>query len=95
MSSSIDDSVRCSFCDTNRENVLRKLFASPKMAGVSICDECIDVCNEILAEEYPEQPGDDATGIFDQLPLPSPAEIKSELDEYVIGQDQAIWTRSN
>ena len=61
-------------------------------SGVSICDECVDVCNEILAEEYEEydrKKGESLASFSDQLPLPSPIEIKTKLDDYVIGQGQA------
>ncbi len=92
MANEVDDKIRCSFCNTSKEEVRRKLFSAPGASGVSICDECVDVCNEILAEEYEEhsrQKGESSANFSDQLPLPSPIEIKNRLDEYVIGQGQA------
>ena len=71
--------VKCSFCSKSQKQV-RKLIAGP---GVYICDECIELCNEIIDEEFEQAagPGPDH--------LPTPREIRSFLDEYVIGQDQA------
>ena len=71
--------VKCSFCSKSQKQV-RKLIAGP---GVYICDECIELCNEIIDEEFEQSagPGPDH--------LPTPREIRSFLDEYVIGQDQA------
>ncbi|MCD6319907.1 MAG: ATP-dependent Clp protease ATP-binding subunit ClpX [Candidatus Desulfofervidaceae bacterium] len=74
-----DKKLYCSFCGKSQDEV-RKLIAGP---SVYICDECIELCNEILAEEYEKE--DIGTGIT----LPKPAEIKAFLDEYVIGQEQA------
>src|SRR6187551_617349 len=73
---------RCSFCGKSQEQV-RKLIAGQ---GVYICDECINLCQEIIEEEMLEQPrsGKQAT-----TPLPSPRKIKEKLDQYVISQDQA------
>jgi endopeptidase Clp ATP-binding regulatory subunit (clpX) len=72
----------CSFCGRSEEDVL-KLIAGPN--GITICDECIAECNDILDEEFEESPS--------VLPafttLPTPAEIKAQLDEYIIGQDKA------
>ncbi|MEY1662055.1 ATP-dependent protease ATP-binding subunit ClpX [Isoalcanivorax beigongshangi] len=70
----------CSFCGKSQHEV-RKLIAGP---SVFICDECVDLCNDIIREEVSE---DDADG--EQKSLPKPHEIKSTLDEYVIGQDRA------
>jgi ATP-dependent Clp protease ATP-binding subunit ClpX len=69
----------CSFCGKSQDEV-RKLIAGP---SVYICDECIELCNEILVEEYEREDVD--TGIT----LPKPNEIKKFLDEYVIGQEKA------
>jgi len=71
--------VKCSFCSKSQKQV-RKLIAGP---GVYICDECIELCNEIIDEEFEQSagPGPDH--------LPTPREIRSFLDEYVIGQDHA------
>ncbi len=69
----------CSFCGKSQDEV-RKLIAGPT---VFICDECIELCNDIVAEEWDEER---AAG---QPKLPKPAEIKRFLDEYVIGQERA------
>lgn len=76
--------VRCSFCNKSQEQV-RKLIAGP--AGVYICDECIEICTDILEEEFEEtiEASDDTPDIN----LLKPAEIKAFLDEYVIGQEAA------
>ena len=77
-----DNSYTCSFCG-KKQGQVRKLVAGH---NVFICDECIEVCNEMLAEEFSTQPqpldGE----------LPKPQEIKSILDQYVIGQDEAKKT---
>ncbi|NDC36903.1 MAG: ATP-dependent Clp protease ATP-binding subunit ClpX, partial [Proteobacteria bacterium] len=70
----------CSFCGKTQEEV-RKLVAGP---GVYICDECVDLCNDILTEEL-----DDSTSFTSKVKVPNPKEIKSALDEYIIGQDHA------
>jgi ATP-dependent Clp protease ATP-binding subunit ClpX len=71
--------LHCSFCGKSQDEV-RKLIAGPT---VYICDECIELCNEIIAEEAEERfvPG--------RLTVPKPVEIKARLDEYVIGQENA------
>ncbi len=73
------DVLRCSFCNKNQRDV-KKLIAGPT---VYICDECVDICLDIIAEEREpeEQKG--------RPRLPTPVEIKKFLDEYVIGQDKA------
>lgn len=78
-----DSKVRCSFCNKQQEQV-RKLIAGP--AGVYICDECIDICSEIIEEEFDD--GDVEQEEFD-INLLKPVEIKEFLDEYVIGQEEA------
>ncbi len=71
----------CSFCGATQEEV-RKLIAGP---GVYICDQCIDLCNDIIVDE-----GDEESGLSaDRSKLPKPREIRSFLDEYVIGQEKA------
>jgi len=70
----------CSFCGKSQDEV-KKLIAGP---SVYICDECIELCNDIIAEEYEKE---DATR--KSTTIPKPAEIKKTLDEYVIGQDRA------
>ncbi|MFM2030399.1 MAG: hypothetical protein RI927_19 [Actinomycetota bacterium] len=74
------DLLKCSFCGKSQKQV-RKLIAGP---GVYICDECIELCNEIIEEELGE-----AAKTVEDIELPKPREIKGFLDEYVIGQDQA------
>lgn len=75
------DTMRCSFCGRTSEEV-RKLVAGP---NVYICDECVEVCERIIADEL----GDVETDDFNLKELPTPREIKAHLDEYVIGQDDA------
>ena len=70
----------CSFCGKNQREV-KKLIAGPT---VYICDECIDLCNDIITEE-----GQKETQKQPSEKIPKPSEIKSHLDEYIIGQDQA------
>ena len=77
-----EELVRCSFCGKTQAQV-RKLIAGPN--GAYICDECIEVCTEIIEEELEFE---DA-GQFDDINLLKPEEIKAFLDEYVIGQDRA------
>ena len=72
--------LSCSFCGKSQREV-RKLIAGPT---VYICDECIELCNDIIAEEYGQ---DDTSGA--QQKVLKPKEIKAALDEYVIGQDAA------
>lgn len=78
-----DDIVRCSFCNKPQSQV-RKLIAGPN--GAYICDECIEVCSEIIEEEFEY---DDGRREFDDINLLTPEKIKAFLDEYVIGQDEA------
>lgn len=75
------DLLKCSFCGKSQKQV-RKLIAGP---GVYICDECIELCNEIIEEEL----GAAVAEGVEEIDLPKPREIKGFLDEYVIGQDQA------
>jgi ATP-dependent Clp protease ATP-binding subunit ClpX len=75
-----DKLLYCSFCGKSQHEV-RKLIAGP---SVFICDECVDLCNDIIREEIQEQEAA-ASG----TKLPTPHEIKEVLDEYVIGQDDA------
>ncbi|MBD1863490.1 MULTISPECIES: ATP-dependent protease ATP-binding subunit ClpX [Trichocoleus] len=99
--SKYDSHLKCSFCGKSQEQV-RKLIAGP---GVYICDECVDLCNEILDEELfdssaaapqptprREQPTEKRRTRASSLSLtqiPKPREIKKHLDEHVIGQDEA------
>lgn len=75
--------IRCSFCNKTQDQV-RKLIAGP--AGVYICDECVDICADIIEEEYDDE--EEQAGSED-INLLKPAEIKRHLDEYVIGQEDA------
>ena len=77
-----DDTIRCSFCNKTQAQV-RKLIAGP--AGVYICDECVDICADIIEEEYEDEP----VGNSVDINLLKPVEIKDFLDDYVIGQDEA------
>jgi len=73
-----DDTLRCSFCGKS-QNEVKKLIAGPT---VYICNECIDICNEIITDDQ------QAESVATRPPLPKPGEIKNFLDEYVIGQDE-------
>lgn len=79
-----DDQVRCSFCNKSQAQV-RKLIAGPN--GTYICDECVDVCAEIIEEEFAYE--EDGWSPFSDINLLKPEEIKEFLDDYVIGQDEA------
>jgi ATP-dependent Clp protease ATP-binding subunit ClpX len=99
--SKYDSHLKCSFCGKSQEQV-RKLIAGP---GVYICDECVDLCNEILDEELLDTSGATASqpvpkseppqkrransGNLSFNQIPKPREIKNYLDEHVIGQDEA------
>ena len=75
-----DSSLKCSFCGRGQDEV-RKLIAGPT---VYICDECVELCNEILTEEF-----DHSYDISISTKLPTPKEIKNYLDDYVINQEKA------
>ena len=77
--------VRCSFCNKSQDQV-KKMIAGP--AGVYICDECIEICSDILEEEFDQDTEDNAEATPD-FKLLKPREIKQFLDEYVIGQEVA------
>jgi len=79
--SETSDLLKCTFCGKSQKQV-RKLIAGP---SVYICDECIELCNEIIEEELGQQVAEST----ESLELPTPKEIKAFLDEYVIGQDDA------
>ncbi|MBQ7679100.1 MAG: ATP-dependent Clp protease ATP-binding subunit ClpX [Butyrivibrio sp.] len=80
--------IRCSFCNKTQDQV-RKLIAGP--AGVYICDECVDICADIIEEELEEEE-EAAREENGGINLLKPAQIKSFLDEYVIGQEEAKRT---
>src|SRR6266576_4448627 len=77
-----DKHLRCSFCGKSKDSV-RKFISGP---SVYICNECIALCNEILAEDEEREVAEAITQV------PTPAEIKDVLDQYVIGQDRAKKT---
>ena len=72
--------LRCSFCGKTQDQV-RRLVSGP--GNVFICDECIELCQEILDEDYTE------SAEPEEMTLPKPAEIKAILDDYVVGQEMA------
>ena len=78
-----NDKIRCSFCNKTEDQV-HKLIAGPN--GVYICDECVEICSEIIEEEMDEEYAPDGEYAIN---LQKPMEIKDFLDEYVIGQDEA------
>lgn len=78
-----DGTIRCSFCNKAQDQV-RKLIAGPE--GVYICDECVDICADIIEEEFDEVEEKETPP---EINLLKPAEIKGFLDDYVIGQDDA------
>jgi len=87
---SSDKHLYCTFCGKSQHEV-KKLIAGP---SVYICDECIELCNDIIREERPVE-ALDAAGGADEIQardVPTPAEIKAHLDQYVIGQEQAKRT---
>ena len=84
MSGNGDDVIRCSFCNKTQDQV-RKLIAGP--GNVYICDECVDVCADIIEEELEEDEPFDAEE--KQINLLKPKELNDFLDEYVIGQEEA------
>ena len=77
------EKIRCSFCNKTEDQV-RKLIAGP--SGVYICDECVEICSEIIEEELEDEY---AAEDDQEINLLKPAQIKEFLDEYVIGQDEA------
>ena len=79
-----DDKIKCSFCKKS-QNEVRKLLSGPD--GIYICDECIELCAEILEEELAGEA--EEKPVNKEINLPKPRQIKSYLDEYVIGQDNA------
>ena len=79
--------LRCSFCNKTQDQV-RKLIAGPKGKNVYICDECIDICSEIIEEEF-EYDDRRHWNPFADINLLKPEEIHAVLDDYVIGQDAA------
>lgn len=83
-----DSRLKCSFCGKSQDQV-KKLIAGPE---VYICDECVELCNEILDEEFmesKEKEGGKTENNKEEKPIPKPHEIKAYLDQYIIGQDDA------
>lgn len=85
-----DDKLKCSFCGKTQDQV-KKLIAGPE---VYICDECVELCNEILDEEFFESKDKDGSADGEnpekaEKPIPKPHEIKEYLDQYIVGQDDA------
>lgn len=80
-----DKNVRCSFCNKTHGQV-GKLIAGP---GVYICDECVELCRDIIEDDEDFSPKNKRSKADDGFVLPKPMEIKQKLDEYVIGQDEA------
>jgi len=83
-----DNRLKCSFCGKSQDQV-KKLIAGPE---VYICDECVDLCNQILDEEFFEnkdKEGSEGELQSEEKPIPKPHEIKEYLDEYIVGQDDA------
>lgn len=84
-----DSRLKCSFCGKTQDQV-KKLIAGPE---VYICDECVELCNEILDEEFFEgkekEPKSEKSNSPEEKPIPKPAEIKAHLDEHIVGQDDA------
>ena len=76
----MSEECKCSFCGKSQRDA-KKLIASPN-GEAYICDECIEICKDIIVDVA-------KTSKFEKLELPSPSEIKSKLDEYIIGQDEA------
>ena len=83
-----DSRLKCSFCGKSQDQV-KKLIAGPE---VYICDECVELCNEILDEEFFESKDKENSGgdeVVAEKPIPKPHEIKDYLDQYIVGQDEA------
>ena len=81
-----DDRIKCSFCGKPQGQV-RKMISGP--SGVYICDDCIEICNDIIMEEFEDDTEDFTIADNADINLLKPIEIKNFLDEYVIGQEEA------
>ena len=80
-----DGNIRCSFCNKSQDQV-KKMIAGPTGSGVYICADCIDICADIIEEEFEEEEVVETAG---EINLLKPAEIKAFLDDFVIGQEEA------
>ena len=80
-----DDKVRCSFCGKTGDQV-RKMISGP--SGTYICDECVELCAELIEEEFEHDEAQEEE-VREQINLLKPKEIKAVLDDYVIGQEEA------
>ena len=81
-----DDRIKCSFCG-KPQGMVRKLISGP--SGVFICDECVEICSDIIMEEFDDIERDEDIEEDIDINLLKPVEIKNFLDEYVIGQEEA------
>ena len=86
MAGRFEERIRCSFCGKT-DGQVRKMIAGPN--GAYICDECVDICAEIIEEELLEEEEMIAEPEVEEINLLKPEELKSFLDEYVIGQEEA------
>ena len=82
-----DDELRCSFCN-KKQSMVKKLIQGPN--GVYICDECVDICSEIIDEQLANSGDYDSFDMEDkEIKLLKPKEINEYLDDFVVGQDEA------
>lgn len=86
MAGRFEDKIRCSFCGKT-DGQVRKMIAGPN--GAFICDECVDICAEIIEEELLEEEDVSVEPEVEEINLVKPEELKKFLDEYVIGQEEA------
>lgn len=86
MAGRFEDKIRCSFCGKT-DGQVRKMIAGPN--GAFICDECVDICAEIIEEELLEEEEIEVEPETEEINLVKPEELKKFLDEYVIGQEDA------
>ena len=78
---------RCTFCEKSRHHLDRPLIAGPP--GIYICAECVEICNQILAEDEKRNPAVAPVNFLHKDEIPTPTEIQAALDNYVIGQERA------
>lgn len=86
MAGRFEDKIRCSFCGKT-DGQVRKMIAGPN--GAFICDECVDICAEIIEEELLEEEEVEVEPEVEEINLVKPEQLKKFLDEYVIGQEEA------